>query len=211
MFHSKTPEDAPAATTPYGPPPAGKAPAAPAAPAQVPTDRVVEHQQALARPAAQVASRGAKLVVNQGISFSGQVESCEELVVEGTAEVALDGARALEVAESGTFYGSIAVKEATIAGRFEGDLSVEGLLRVTATGAITGSVAYGKLEVEAGAHIAGRIGPLSAAGQQAETAPRKSQRPQQVKAAPAPANAPHQAESVTDESQLFAASVAVGA
>jgi cytoskeletal protein CcmA (bactofilin family) len=101
-----------------------------------------------------------KLVVGVGITMSGEIESCDTLLVEGTAEVALKGASVLNVAETGIFYGTVEIDEATIAGRFEGDLTVNGRLTVKSTGSITGSIVYKELAIEAGANLDGKVSPL---------------------------------------------------
>lgn len=103
-----------------------------------------------------------RLVISRGITLSGEIESCEHLVVEGTVEAALKGASILDIAESGAFYGTVEIDEATVAGRFEGDLTVRGRLTVKAGGSITGAIAYKELAVEAGATIDGTISPLDA-------------------------------------------------
>lgn len=100
------------------------------------------------------------LTIGRGINMSGEIDACDHLVVEGTVEAALKGAKVLEIAESGTFYGTVEIEEATIAGRFEGDITVNGRLTIRASGAITGSIAYRELEVEAGAMLDGRMTPL---------------------------------------------------
>ncbi|HBR69992.1 MAG TPA: hypothetical protein DEA55_11515 [Rhodospirillaceae bacterium] len=112
------------------------------------------------------------LTIGAGITMSGEIESCDQLIVEGTIEASLKGARVLEVAETGTFYGTVEIDEAVIAGRFEGDIAVNGRLVLKRTSTITGSIAYRELEVEAGAVIEGKIMPLKQA--QAEAAPRKA-------------------------------------
>lgn len=109
-------------------------------------------------------AEGRRLVVGEGISLSGEIEACDVLIVEGTIEAALKGAKVLEIAESGVFYGTVEIEEATVAGRFEGDLTVNGRLTIRATGSITGSIAYKELAVEAGAVLDGKVTPLSAAG-----------------------------------------------
>lgn len=103
------------------------------------------------------------LTIGRGINMSGEIEACDHLVVEGTVEAALKGAKVLEVAESGTFYGTVEIEEATIAGRFEGDITVNGRLTIRSTGAITGSIAYKELEVESGALLDGKMTPLKTA------------------------------------------------
>ena len=112
---------------------------------------------------------GRRLVVGEGISLSGEIEACDVLIVEGTIEAALKGAKTLDIAETGVFYGTVQIEEATIAGRFEGDLTVNGRLTIKATGSITGSVAYKELAVEAGAVLDGKVVPLS--GSRAEKKP----------------------------------------
>lgn len=105
---------------------------------------------------------GRKLYIGQGITLSGEIESCDHLVVEGTVEAALKGASVLEIAEAGAYFGTVDIDEATIAGRFEGDLTVRGRLTIKASGSITGSIAYKELAIEAGANVDGKISPLDA-------------------------------------------------
>lgn len=105
---------------------------------------------------------GRKLVIGPGITMSGEIEACDHLIVEGTVEAALKGASVLDVAETGVFYGTVEIDEATIAGRFEGDLIVNGRLTVRATGSVTGTLVYKEFAVEAGATIDGKVSPLAA-------------------------------------------------
>ncbi|MGH1403056.1 MAG: bactofilin family protein [Alphaproteobacteria bacterium] len=100
------------------------------------------------------------LTIGRGINMSGEIDACDHLLVEGTVEAALKGAKVLDIAESGTFYGTVEIEEATIAGRFEGDITVNGRLTLKASGVITGSIAYRELEVEAGAMLDGRMTPM---------------------------------------------------
>ncbi len=97
--------------------------------------------------------------------MSGEIKSCDRLVVEGTVEAQLSDSRALEVTETGIFRGAAEVDMAEINGVFEGELNVEGRLFVRAQGRISGTIRYGELEVERGGRIAGEL------GNQGETAP----------------------------------------
>lgn len=106
-------------------------------------------------------AEGRRLVIGEGINISGEIDACHHLVVEGQVEATLKGASILDIAESGTFYGSVEITEATIAGRFEGDLKVDGRLTVRSTGIIIGSLSYRELAVETGATIEGKITPLN--------------------------------------------------
>lgn len=121
-----------------------------------------------------------RLIIGRGITMSGEIESCDHLIVEGTVEASLKGAALLDIAESGVFYGTVEIGEATVAGRFEGDLKVNGRLTIRSGGAITGSISYKELEVEAGAIIDGRLSPIGA-----QSAERKGQPQKNRDAAPA--------------------------
>lgn len=109
-------------------------------------------------------SDGRKLTIGQGITMSGEIENCDQLLVEGTVEATLNGAKLLDIAESGIFYGSVDIEEAVIAGRFEGDLTVDGRVTIEATGTVIGTITYRELTVEAGATIEGKISSFASAG-----------------------------------------------
>ncbi len=112
---------------------------------------------------------GRRLVIGEGITMSGEIESCDHLLVEGSVEAALKGAKVLEISESGKFYGSVEIEEATIAGHFEGEVNVSGRLTVASTGVITGTIVYGELQIEAGATIDGRLAPMGATSSNKKT------------------------------------------
>jgi len=85
-----------------------------------------------------------------------------KLVVEGRIEATLDS-RVLEITEHGVFQGTIAVDNAEIHGRFEGELTVRKQLVIHATGKCSGKIRYSKIKVEEGAEIAGEISMLDKA------------------------------------------------
>ena len=110
---------------------------------------------------------GKCLIVGEGIRLSGEISSCDRLVVQGEVEVTLNDTRALEIARSGRFTGGCEVEEADISGTYEGDLTVRKHLCVRGTGKLTGTVRYSQLELERGGEIAGNISVIndgSAAG-----------------------------------------------
>lgn len=153
------------------------------------------------RPDATPTAAQRTLTIGSGITMSGEIESCDYLLVEGTVEAALKGASVLEISESGVFYGTVEINEATIAGRFEGDIKVNGRLTIRASGTITGTIAYKELEVESGAVIDGRLTPVSAS-QSASKAPSASanNKNRQQQAAPSA-----KVKSSKEDSQLEAA------
>jgi cytoskeletal protein CcmA (bactofilin family) len=100
---------------------------------------------------------GKRLQVGREITLSGQITSCDRLIIEGKVEATLVDTHTVEIAESGMFKGNAEIDNADIAGRFEGALTVRGKLTVRATGRLHGKIRYGTIEIEAGGEIAGEV------------------------------------------------------
>jgi len=113
---------------------------------------------------AYMAAAGKKLVVGREIVLNGQITTCDQLVVEGRVEAALENSQSIEISETGYFKGSAVIEEATISGQFEGSLTVRGELTVKAKGRIEGDVHYGKLCIESGGQIVGTLEALTDGG-----------------------------------------------
>jgi cytoskeletal protein CcmA (bactofilin family) len=121
------------------------------------------------RAAASDERKEAKLVVGPQIKIKGvEISDCDTLVVEGRIEATLDS-RVLEITEHGVFQGTIAVDNAEVHGRFEGELTVRKQLIIHATGRVSGKIRYAKIKVEEGAELAGEMQMLDKASAVAVT------------------------------------------
>jgi cytoskeletal protein CcmA (bactofilin family) len=98
-----------------------------------------------------------KLIVGPGITLSGEINSCDHLVVEGNVHANLHRCKHVMIAQTGLFGGNAIIDEAEVHGRFEGDLTVRNRLSIRATGHVSGSVSYRQIEIEAGGQISGTI------------------------------------------------------
>jgi cytoskeletal protein CcmA (bactofilin family) len=98
-----------------------------------------------------------RLIVGREISLSGEITSCDKLIVEGSVEANLQNCHEIEIAESGLFKGTASIDEAEVRGRFEGELVVRRRLMIRAGGKVVGTIRYGQLEVEAGGELSGEI------------------------------------------------------
>lgn len=126
-------------------------------PAEVP--RPAAHEiRPVARPGSISNPDGKKLIVGREIELSGNISACDKLVVEGRVEANIKDCREIEVAASGTFKGEAEIDVAEISGVFEGTLIAKDILFVRSTGRITGTVRFGKLEIERGGEIIGDVG-----------------------------------------------------
>jgi cytoskeletal protein CcmA (bactofilin family) len=98
-----------------------------------------------------------QLIVGREITLSGEINSCDRLVVEGSVEANLQNCAEVELAESGLFKGSATIDEIDVSGRFEGNLTVRKRLVIRATGQVSGTIRYGQIEIECGGRISGDV------------------------------------------------------
>jgi len=122
--------------------------------------RVPEPLRRPAEPGAQPRRNDAeirKLIVGREITLSGEITSCDKLIIEGSVEANLNNCRDVDIAESGLFKGSASIEEAEIRGRFEGSLVVRKRLLIKASGRVSGTIRYGQIEIECGGQISGDV------------------------------------------------------
>jgi cytoskeletal protein CcmA (bactofilin family) len=147
----------PPAAAPASAPAANAAPA----PSPAPTERQDERKEA-------------RLVVGPDIKMKGaEISDCDTLVVQGRMEATLDS-RVLEINEHGVFQGTIAVDQATIHGRFEGELTVRKQLTIEGTGKVSGKIRYAKISIKEGAELAGEVAVLDKGQTGVSVTPRRA-------------------------------------
>jgi cytoskeletal protein CcmA (bactofilin family) len=116
----------------------------------------------LATAARRPEAEARKLIVGREISLSGEITSCDKLIIEGSVEANLQNCQDVDIAESGLFKGAATIEEAEVRGRFEGNLVVRKRLLIRATGRVSGTIRYGQIEIECGGQISGDIQAHSA-------------------------------------------------
>jgi len=97
------------------------------------------------------------MIVGQGIAISGDIRSCNKLVIEGSLEAKLHDCRQVEIAEHGTFKGNASVEECEVSGLFDGELVVSKRLLIRATGHVSGTITYAQIEIERGGKLSGTV------------------------------------------------------
>lgn len=116
----------------------------------------LSHPNRAPRQERREAAPSGSLLVGQAIKVTGQIESCEHLVVEGRVEAELT-AKSLSVLKGGLFKGTAEVARAEIAGSVEGTLTVHGTLAIKGSGKATGRIRYERITIEGGGEIAGDV------------------------------------------------------
>jgi cytoskeletal protein CcmA (bactofilin family) len=104
------------------------------------------------------------MVVGREISLSGDIRSCDRLVVEGSVEATLHDCREMEIAERGMFKGKASIEQAEVSGQFEGELVVSKRLLIRSTGHVSGTITYGEIEIERGGKVSGVVQAQQANG-----------------------------------------------
>lgn len=126
-----------------------------------PTPTSAAHEKVDAKNATQTETK--RLIVGRGISLNGQISSCDRLIVEGNVQVDLQDCHTLQVTESGYFKGAAEIAGAEISGHFEGSLTVRDDLVIHAAGRVSGTVRYGRLQIEHGGEINGDFRSMATA------------------------------------------------
>jgi cytoskeletal protein CcmA (bactofilin family) len=125
------------------------------------------------------------MIVGAGTAFSGQITSCNRLIVEGTLDGKLNNCQHVVIEESGIFRGESSTDNADVRGSFDGVLVVRKRLLVRAAGRVSGKVTYTEIEIEPGGKITGTLhiyaegtmpDPRRAPAAKAMTANRRDQR-----------------------------------
>ncbi|HWB48819.1 MAG TPA: polymer-forming cytoskeletal protein [Stellaceae bacterium] len=105
-----------------------------------------------------------QLTVGREISLSGEIASCDTLIVEGSVEANLQNCRDVDIAETGMFKGSAEIDNADVRGIFEGSLIVRKRLLIRSGGQVSGTIRYGQIEIELGGQVCGDVQSTAAAG-----------------------------------------------
>ncbi len=107
-------------------------------------------------------SKGSRLIVGPDIKLKGaEITDCDTLVVEGRVEASMDS-RVMQIAENGSFHGTVGVDIAEIRGRFDGELTCRKQLVIHPTGKVAGKIRYGRIVIEEGGEVAGDVAALGA-------------------------------------------------
>ncbi len=96
------------------------------------------------------------LIVGRDIVITGEIQSCDCLVVEGTVKANVT-CNELRIVRGGLFLGSALVANVDLAGCFEGELQVSQRLLLRASGRISAKLHYHQIEIELGGQISGDI------------------------------------------------------
>jgi len=97
-------------------------------------------------------------IINKGCTLNGTLDFKGYLIVAGTVEGVLN-AETVITEEGSTIKADVTSENLTIAGTFEGDIIVTGMLTLLGTSNVRASIQCGNLVVEKGGILNGKITP----------------------------------------------------
>ncbi len=104
-------------------------------------------------------ARGAAATIGQGIRIKGEVSGTEDLFVDGFVEGKLNLAAdcCLTVGPNGNVKADLVAREIIVRGKVEGKVVARDKLQIGSTGEINGEVQTGRLAIEDGATLRGKV------------------------------------------------------
>lgn len=106
-------------------------------------------------------SPSSRLVVGPEVKLKGaEITDCDTLIVEGRVEATMDS-RTINIAEKGSFCGTVNIDVAEIHGNFDGELTARQQLIIHGTGRVSGKIRYGRIVIAEGGVISGDIRSLT--------------------------------------------------
>lgn len=111
-------------------------------------------------PAKDPVTAASRLVVGPDVKLKGaEITDCDTLIVEGRVEATMDS-RTINIAEKGSFCGTVNIDVAEIHGIFEGELTARQQLIIHGTGKVSGKIRYGRIVIAEGGVISGDVRSL---------------------------------------------------
>lgn len=103
------------------------------------------------------ANAGRGCVIAEGTTIEGELQSVENIRLDGLLKGSIVCERRLVIGTSGKVEGSAFAKEADISGVVEGDVQTEHLLTLRASARVTGQIRAKQISVEVGAIFSGKL------------------------------------------------------
>lgn len=97
-----------------------------------------------------------RMLVAPDMAIKGSVNNCQAIEVQGYLEGEIT-AQSVVIVEGGRVFGRIKAETAEIRGQMQGDAVIKNILRIGASGAVSGNVRYGQLAMELGAQLSADV------------------------------------------------------
>jgi cytoskeletal protein CcmA (bactofilin family) len=103
-----------------------------------------------------VSERTGCVVIGSDMTFKGTIRNCRQIDIYGYVEGEI-AAGSMTIHEGGQLQGQANVGAANVRGELQGEIVVDGLMTIFATGSVHGHVTYGRLAMEPGAELSAQL------------------------------------------------------
>lgn len=103
-----------------------------------------------------MSERDGVVVISSDTAFKGSIRNCKRLEIFGFVQGDINAGE-LVVHEGGDFNGQAKAGSAQVSGTVQGDIVVDGLIRIQPSGYVAGNVFYGRLAMEPGANLSADV------------------------------------------------------
>ena len=103
-----------------------------------------------------MSERNGVVIIAADTAITGKIRNCKRLEVMGYVEGDVT-AEQLIVHQGGVFYGQARAGSADVSGTLQGDIQVDGLIKIHSTGHVNGNIHYGKIAMDEGANLSAEM------------------------------------------------------
>lgn len=103
-----------------------------------------------------MSERDGVVIINSDTAMKGSIRRCKRIEIFGYVEGDVTSGE-LIVHDGGNFFGQAKTGSAIVSGTMQGDIVVDGLIRIHSTGVVTGNVHYGRLAMDTGALLSAEV------------------------------------------------------
>ena len=96
------------------------------------------------------------LIIGEGANINGTIKENNEISIQGAVEGDIE-CKDLMVGKLGTVKGKIKTENLSVEGNIEGELTVQGLLKLMSSGTVSGKISYGSLHIHEGGKLMGEL------------------------------------------------------
>jgi cytoskeletal protein CcmA (bactofilin family) len=97
-----------------------------------------------------------KTIIQKDTIVKGEIRNCQSIDIYGYIEGKLAAENVL-IHPDGTFYGMLKTDSADVQGTLQGDVFVNQLINIRASGSVNGNIQYGQLAMEMGADLSAEL------------------------------------------------------
>lgn len=95
-------------------------------------------------------------IISDSSNFKGNIETEGTLVVHGSVTGTIK-CGSLEILQEGDVEANVEAENISVAGKFQGEMICNGRLNILSTGKVIEEIAYGRLSIESGRKLAGKL------------------------------------------------------